>query len=424
MIAPLQAQPSSTSADTDKIFPARVATTILPANVITMGLSVSSEYDDNFLSDNVNKQSNLMTIIEPHFAWNWSRGRLGWLVDTRNGFSASAQSSADRSRSHAVDATLRFRQNKRLTITLTNSFLESTNPFDFFRAADSSPGNGAGIPQRPTDFIPGSTAHTRSERAAASVSYALSAHGQMGLSGSFFNVKHSVAASSQLPAEFVGDEASFGVRGFYAHQLARHQGMDLAYKLEKLSGRNGTSLIHSVLYTQTISLSSTSKLSVFTGPEVALMRNGFAAPDPTLNAVPARLFAWHWAGGATYNWKAGKNQLALSLSRTIGNGSGLLGAVRLTSVTAGWSRKIARGWTADLSSSHDRDVTLDDAKTKLSFLWVSGGLTHALSQDLSVALKYWRVHQGASNSALGSSLADHNRAAVTLVYEHREAMGR
>src|SRR5262249_41123242 len=157
-----------------------------------------------------------------------------------------------------------------------------------------------------------------------------------------------------------------GIRGFYARQLARHQGMDLAYRLEKLSGRNGTSLVHSVLYTYTRSLSSTSELWVFTGPEVALMPKALAAPGPP---SPARFSVWHWAGGAAYKWKTGRNQLPLGLSQTIGNGSGLLGAVRLTTVSASWNRKMARGWTAELASSCDRDVTLDPAKNALSFLW-------------------------------------------------------
>src|SRR5215470_11782776 len=88
MISRLQAQTPGSSAETDKMLPTRAATTTLPANVVTMSLSVSEEYDDNFLGDNANKQSNLMAVIEPHFAWNWCRGRLGWLVDARNGFSA------------------------------------------------------------------------------------------------------------------------------------------------------------------------------------------------------------------------------------------------------------------------------------------------------------------------------------------------
>jgi hypothetical protein len=323
-----------------------------------------------------------------------------------------------------IDATLRIRQTKRLTITLTNNFLKSTNPFDFFRSAESSSGGNTGAPQRPGDFVLASTASTRSERAVADLNYALGVHDRAGLSGSFFSIRHSLATSDQVSPQFVGNETSFGMRGFYARQLARHQGMDLAYGFEKLSAGNGSSLVHSILYTQTVSFSSTSVLSVFTGPEFAQTLNPSGASNPLLNSSPTHVTSWHWAGGVTYHRKLERSMFTLGLTRSIGNGSGLLGAVKLTTLTADWSRQIARGWTADLNASYDYEMTLGTLNNKLSFLWSSVGLTHALNRDLSFTFKYWRVHQEATNSVIGNALADHNRVAVTLAYDRKAGVGR
>src|SRR5579864_7382977 len=129
MMIPLHAQTGMPSALPDGLSAATEETD--RSNSVMMGLRVSSEFDDNALNDNRNKRPNLMTVIEPHVIWKRSRPRLEWTLGYSNGFATSYQLSAYSSQSHLLDAGLGVRPTRRLRVTLNNSFLKSTNPFDF-----------------------------------------------------------------------------------------------------------------------------------------------------------------------------------------------------------------------------------------------------------------------------------------------------
>src|SRR5258708_9073845 len=151
--------------------------------------------------------------------------------------------------------------------------------------------------------------------------------------------------------------------------------------------RGRASLVHNVFYTHTTSLSSTAALSVFAGPEFATASNSLNMVHPS-SASP---ITWRWAGGATYNWRAPGTHLALGFCRKISSESGLLGAAWLSSATAELHRRITPRWTADLAGAYDHNKMLDAPQDVLSFVWAAAGLTRALSRDMTVEFKYWRV---------------------------------
>src|SRR5258708_6513907 len=69
------------------------------SNTLMLGLRLANEFDDNALNDNRNKQSNLMTVVEPQVTWKLSRTHLEWMLHYTNGFAFSQQLPAYNSQS-------------------------------------------------------------------------------------------------------------------------------------------------------------------------------------------------------------------------------------------------------------------------------------------------------------------------------------
>ena len=378
-------------------------------DTLRLELHVANEFDDNALNDNRNKQPNLMTVVEPQVTWKLSRARVEWLLHYSNGFALSHQLPAYNSQSHSLDARLGFRQTKRLKFSLTNNFLKSTNPFDFFRPSGATPG-------QPNDFLLTATANRTSEQAGAEATYALSRHSSVGVDGSFSILRYGAATASQVPFQFLSNESSTGGGVFYLRHVSRRQWARVDYGVQRLIFSGRSSLVHNVFYTHTVALSSASMFSIFAGPERATSdlsgadrsSMGFLSVSPT---------TWHWAGGATYNRRTAGTHLAFGIYRKISSESGLLGAAWLSSATAEWHQRITQRWTADLAGAYDRNKTLESPRNDLSFIWAAAGVSHTLKQDISVEVKYWRVHQSTNVPGTGSLVADHNRVSISLGYD-------
>lgn len=390
-------------------------------NILILGLRISSEFDDNALSDNRDKQLNVMTVVEPHLKWKGSHPRFDWLVDYGNGFSVSQQVPAYNSQSHLLDAAVQLRPSKRLRVVFKNSFFESKNPFDSFSAPASSSGLGV---VKPNDFLLASTTNKMSEQASTELTYDLGPHATVGASGSFLTARYRAVGASQLVQQSLGDENSTNGQFFYSHHWTRHQWAGFDYEIQEIDSRNSSSLVHSVFYTHKISFSTAHVFSLFLGPERSSTQDLLDSFQTNPNFNQLAMATWRWAGGATYTWTAVSTQLTVGFSRRINSGSGLPGAALVTSTTANLRRSITQRWTTDLAGGYDRNTALDATRNELSIAWAAGGFSRTLRQGMLLDLKYWRLYQSAGSAVAGNSLADHNRVSVSLEYDLKAHLPR
>src|SRR6266700_1459094 len=414
MVTALHAQTKNPSGLPDESAPAIVDAD--RSNTLMLGLRLANEFDDNALNDNRNKQPNLMTVVEPQVTWKWSRTRLDWLLHFTNGFAFSQQLPVYNSQSHSLDVRLGFRQTKRLKFSLTNSFLKSTNPFDFFRPGGATPG-------QPNDFLLTATANRTSEQAGAETTYALSRHSTVGVDGAFSILRYGAATANQGPFQFLGNESSTGGSVFYSRHVSRRQWARVDYGIQRMVFSGRSSLVQNLSYTNTAAFSSASMFSIFAGPERATSDLPGAVRS-SVGPLSTSQTTWHWASGGTFTWKTEGTQVVLGFYRKVSSESGLLGAAWLSSVTAGWHQRIASRWTADLAGAYDHNKTLEPPRNALSFIWVAAGFSRTLKQDISVEAKYWRVHQSTDTFGIGSLVADHNRISISLGYDLRARLNR
>src|SRR5215469_2679852 len=391
-------------------------------NLLTMGWRVSGDFDDNALNGAHTQQGDLVTSIQPGLGWQVFRPRLEWAVDYTPGFYRSRNFSGYDSLSHVLDGRFQVKLAKRLRLLVRESFLKSANPFDQLQAF----GTTAGAPDRavPNETAPVTPADVLTEHAKADILYSLSAHSTVGVGGVFFSGNYSLPSHVQPTNQVLQDSSSVAGHGYYIRQVTRHQWTGLEYDVRKSIFNSGQSwsLVQSLVYTHTITLSPPLTLAFFAGPERSLVQN----VNATFTSLPpffaGEQTAWHWSGGVTGRWSGTRTIITAAISRRVSDG-GLLGAVQLSRASAELTRQLGRQWSAALLASYDDSRSLAGPGA-LSYASGASGLTYRLAPNLSLQLRYWREHLSGSSSLPSGFLADHNRIAIALIYELEHPLGR
>jgi hypothetical protein len=402
--------------------PALVQTENPKFNVSTMGLQISSDFDDNGLNSARKPQADFAVFIQPHLGWRVSGARMQWVVDYTLGFSRSQEFPAYDSLSHLLDGGFQVKLTKRLGLLVHEALLSSANPFDQLQAAESATGPvNRPVQTENTSTIP---AKVWTEQARADIAYALTAHSTAGVGGDFFSARYSLPSVAFASNQILQNSSSTTGRSYYLRQVARHQWTGIDYRVQKLIFNSGqsASLVHSLAYTHTIAVSPEITLSMFAGPERSVTQTvsgTFSALSPVF-AGPRS--AWQWLGGVTGGWNGARTRLNVRLFREINN-AGILGAAQLSTGSAELSRSLARQWSVRLLASYDRGKALDSPGT-LSTLSAAVGLKRTLAPDLFFELQYWRVQISSNGSLPASLLADHNRISMSFAYERERPLGR
>src|SRR5215472_12174582 len=87
-------------------------------NLMSTGLRVSTDFDDNALSAQQENRADIAAFIEPHLGWRVSRARVDWATDYTLGVSRHQEFAARDSLSHLLDSGFQVRLTKRLRLRL------------------------------------------------------------------------------------------------------------------------------------------------------------------------------------------------------------------------------------------------------------------------------------------------------------------
>jgi len=387
-------------------------------NALSLGLSVANDLDDNAFNNDNNKETNLLTLVEPHVGWSLTLPRATWMLNYRPGFTFGHPNSLYDSQSQLLDTNLQFTPIKRLQVRVRESLLQSKNVFD--QLEHSEPASASSVLDRPNNSI-FATARENMQQAGADVSYALNRRTVIGTSAAFFRVGY----ASAFVAQSLGSARSVGTHVFSSYRLTRHHWVGFDYSLQDLiSQPQSRSLVQSVLYTDTLLLGPTTSVSFFVGPQYSLTRGETGllfSPNGEPTSAQAK---WSWAGGATYVWSSSRTNMTLALARRISDGAGLEGPVQLSSLSLAVKRQLTKHWKSQLSFSDNRNRALISSLAPLSYVSFAGGFARALNQRASIECQYWHVHETGSAAPLSTYLADHNRISLSLHYDFKVPLQR
>jgi hypothetical protein len=133
------------------------------------------------------------------------------------------------------------------------------------------------------------------------------------------------------------------------------------------------------------------------------------------------------AGGVEGGWQDVRTSVSAGYSRSISDGGGVLGAVRLQNVHGSFRRELVPGWAATVTASHgtNQSITAASQSSASSINLTSTGvsLERNVGKSIGLRLGYSHDFQEQFGSPAQTFNASKNRFFVTLSYQWAKPLG-
>jgi hypothetical protein len=139
--------------------------------------------------------------------------------------------------------------------------------------------------------------------------------------------------------------------------------------------------------------------------------------------------AWSVAGGAEGAWANQRTSLSVGYSRTISDGGGILGSVRLQSVYGAFRRELVPGWAVALTASHgtNRSLIVSSINDASSINLTTAGISLERNVGKSIGLRLGYSHDFQEEFGLPAANptldAHRNRFFASLSYQWAKPLG-
>ncbi len=402
-----------------------------PGNSISAGIMVGASYDDNVLQGQKGRRSDEAYLIRPHFELTHNQSRTHLLLSATPGFT-KYQHIPERDRlTGGAETDLRSLLTEHLEMRFRDTFTRTDDPeFDVF----NRPATEVGV----VDLSPGLIAVPLGKRVSNNsnleMTYQTSPYGMIDLGGNYhyqhFSPIPRIIGGNELPVQLINNETA-GARAAYAYRASERHTVGLMYSFQDLAFYRQTrarTVTDTIFYTHAIAITPKMSFEVFAGPERAhtfnIIEIGIGIGTVFL---PVNKTSWSWAGGSTFGWQGNHTSFRASFVRQVGEGGGLLSAVRQQRETLEALHQFTQRWSADVHVSYGENKLLNvfsNAASIRSFV-VSVGAKRRITQNVSFRLGYTRAQQDRRGRLLGGSEAtDRDRVSVSLEYNFKHPLGR
>jgi hypothetical protein len=378
------------------------------SNYLRAGLNVGATYDDNPLLAPSGAQSNTSESIFPNLSIEQSTSRMRWNLAYAGGLTVNQQLTSQNQGSHNLDFDSGFRLSPHVNLRVAENFFLTTGYFDS--------GNGAGVVAGsggPNATLITPLATQRSSLTTVEANYHFALNDLVGASGSFYDLHFSNAAGGVALTNSQTESGS----AFWLHRILRRNWGGVSYRFDRITG-GGETRVHGFLAVDTWNLSKHITLTGFVGPQ-------YSENQPLAASGPPQLNAWSVAGGAEGGWQDQHTSVSAGYFRTISDGGGLLGPVRVQSVHANFRRELVPGWAAALSVLHGRNRPLTGVASPINS--TSAGISLERNVGKSIGLRLGYTHDFQQQLAVpGVSPAfdaSRNRFFATLSYQWSKPLG-
>lgn len=235
-----------------------------------------------------------------------------------------------------------------------------------------------------------------------------------------------VSFSNNPGAQGLYDSNSRSGSGFYTHRLTDKQYIGATYQYseivatpKKTSGIAQANLdANNMLGFYTVYLTPTLSLSL-----------GGGGQHYELNQAPlAPVKGWAPAGVGSLGWQGLHTAFALSYSRLVTEGAGILGIYSSNSATVSGRWQMSRNWTGNLGGNYSNlgsvAQSLAGSVPGGHTLSGSASLGRRLGEVFSVAIQYQRLHQTYPGIPAISNDPDSSRESASITYYFSRPLGR
>jgi hypothetical protein len=393
------------------------------SNYIRGGVTFNAAYTDNALGSVTSTPvSDVSYSIGPNVVLDLTRSRLHFDLTYAPGFTFYQRTSSRNEADQNVSFNLGYRLSPHVTFVAQDSFLKTSNVLNQQNLV--SEGGVYGGAQQPNFSVIPPIADVLSNSGSAGINYQFALNGMIGASGSFTNLHY--PNPTEVPGLF--DSSSQGGTAFYSLRLSKMNYVGVTYQYQRLRAYPSWGLsetqTHAALFYYTLYAKTSLSLSFFAGPQHS---QTFEPAQPPLLTEPSTLSKWTPAFGASLNWQGRQNNFALSYSRVISSGAGLVGAAQTPQASAAYHQQFTRTLGASLVGAYTQNDVLAAA--------VAGNYNgHSMSGSASVQkqigprldfqLGYMRLHQVYNRVAILAATPDTNREFVSISYQFSRPLGR
>jgi hypothetical protein len=389
------------------------------SNYLRGGVNVGATYDSNPLLASTGQVSNTSESIFPNIRIEESSSRMRWTLGYAGGLTVNQNFTSQNEGSHSLNFDSQYRLSPHVNLRVAENFSMTTGFFDA--------GNGTGVvggSGGPNVSLIAPLSTQRSSMTTVETNYHFALNDLIGGSGSFYDLNFTnVPVGTQLT-----DSETASGSAFWLHRIFRGDWAGTSYRFDRITFNGGESRVHSFYAVDTLDLSHRFTLTGFVGPQYSENQGSLAAATaPT---------SWSVAGGAEGGWQSLRTSLSAGYSRSISDGAGVLGTVRLQNIHANFRRELVPGWAAALNASHGTNQSLilpapcnpkvkeEGVCTASSINLTSAGISLERNVGKSIGLRLGYNHDFQEQLGVpGNPDASRNRFFVTLSYQWAKPLG-
>jgi hypothetical protein len=390
------------------------------SNVLNGSVGFTPAYDDNlypgFGSTPISEMSYSIT---PKIAFDQTVSRLHETFSYSPSFTIYQQTSGLNALDHTASAKFDYRWTPHVTVSAMDAFQKTSNVFNQAGSLESGSVGGS-LPVSPADVI-APWVDRLSNAVTGNLGYQFSANAMIGGGG----------GSNLMKVPNYGSSGGYDSNGQVASAflnrrltLAQTVGVNYQYTRNVATYTTGTFevQVHGFMPFYSFAPGEHFSASIAAGPQYyAETVTSSVASVPTTNA-------WTPAVTASFGWQVERSSVAVSLSRTVSGGGGLLGAYIGESASLHARHQFARTWTIDVGGDYGNYKN----SAPQSLLTYPGGhtidgeisLDHPIGEHLHSTIGYQRLHRTYSGSTALTFDPDADRAYVTVSYQFSRPIGR
>jgi hypothetical protein len=386
------------------------------SNYLRAGLNVGGTYDDNPLLLSGRAVSNTSETIFPNVRIEATSSRLRWSLGYAAGLTINQKVTNQNQGSHSLTFDSQYRLSPHVNLRVAESFSLTTGFFDS--------GNGTGVigAGGPNVSLVAPLSTQRSSMTTVETNYHFALNDLIGASGTFYDLHFTnVPAGTPLT-----DSQTATASTFWLHRLFGEDWGGVGYHFERITfNPSGETRVHSFVVMNSLSLSKRFTLTGFVGPQYS-ENNGLVAGGGT---QPIQSNGWSVSGGAAGGWKNQHTSISAGYSRTISDGGGLLGSVRVQTVQGAFRRQLTPGWGMGINASHGTNQSLvaplSTSASSINLTSAGFSVEHNVGKNLGLRLGYTHDFQEQFGLPAPNPTQDahRNRFFVTLSYQWAKPLG-
>jgi hypothetical protein len=319
---------------------------------------------------------------------------------------------------HSGSAALQYRLGPHVTFLAGDTFAKTSDTWS--QPLSSGPVSG-GLPSATPGIVVPFAAQL-SNNAYAQLGWQFSLHDMLGFGG----ITTLLDFSNTSEAQDLYNSDSRGGSAFYTHRLTEKQYVGATFQYSEIVATpitaNGVAEADldtsNLLGFYTVYLKPTLSLSLGVGSQHYKLTQSPTAPAE--GSTPSAI--------ASFGWQGLRTSFALSYSRLVTGGEGIIGAYDANSAMASGRWQISRNWTTNLGGNYSDLATVAQsfAGSLLGGHTWSGNASVGcqLDQHLSIAFQYQRLHQDYSDIPAISNDPSSSRESGTLTYQFSKPLGR